>query len=275
MAEELADHSRLGLAGLQQRTQAFGHDPAGRDQPQPVLVRELEVREPRLDLLPEPPDAEVALAHARVVQEDDAARAHLREPRLEVMPDGLIRVIAVNVQQVNRAVAEARQGFVESASDEAGEVLVEWVVVRPQVFQHLRPVEAAVLVAPPHVYGEAARPQARLPDRLAEGAVGDARESAQLDDHARAQGGDQVHREGDVRGPGGDGESERVAKTQGVAQGVEGEWSGAFHDSFLAGPLPRNDGRVGNLHFERGKYQDRRGRNLDGRHPLTRVAGCE
>src|SRR5690606_19329849 len=61
----------------------------------PVAVEELKRRELCLDFLPVLPDAEVGAKHVRVVEQDDAAIAHLRPPRLEVGPNGFVSVQAV------------------------------------------------------------------------------------------------------------------------------------------------------------------------------------
>ena len=124
---------------------------ADREHAEPVAVREREAGVPLRELVPEAPHAEVALADARVVEQHDAAVAQLRQPRLDVVRDGLVRVAAVDVEQVDRAVGEASGRLVERLREQARERAVERVVVRAQLLEHLRPVLARCARRPRHV----------------------------------------------------------------------------------------------------------------------------
>ena len=63
----------------------------------------------------------LALADVRVVEQDDPSLAELRQPRLEVVGDGVVRVAAVDVEQVDRAVGEVRRRLVEGLREQARE----------------------------------------------------------------------------------------------------------------------------------------------------------
>ena len=120
-------------------------------------MRELEHGMLVSQLVEEPPDAEVIDAQSGVVEQHDAAAGQLRQPRVEVVPDGVVAVTAVDVEQVDRAVAEAAEGLVEGHAKELREAAVERVVVRAQVGEHLRAVPPGVVVAGPGVDGVAPR----------------------------------------------------------------------------------------------------------------------
>ena len=61
-----------------------------------------------VDLPPEPPDAEPSAADVRVVEQEDAPVAQLRQPGLEVVVHRRVAVRPVEVKQVDRAVGERR-----------------------------------------------------------------------------------------------------------------------------------------------------------------------
>ena len=192
----------LAVVGLEDWTQSLGDLLANGKHPQAVAVDELEARVALPDLHPEPPDAEVPLPDVGVVQQDDPPAAELREPAVEVVTDGVVGVEPVDVQQVDRPVRELPQGLVEGGLQERRDSAVAGVVVRPQLGQDFRAVDAAVFVPLPGVDGEAAGLQIQRAHHLAEGAVGETGVSPQLHQGRRPRRADQVGREGEVLGPG-------------------------------------------------------------------------
>ena len=79
---------------------------------------------------------------------------------------------------------------------------------------------AGLIVAFPCVDGVAFGAEVEFVDGLAEGAVGDAVECAELDEGARTHGADEIHRKGDMLGPAGNLEPEREVQADGMLQGV-------------------------------------------------------
>ena len=107
-------------------------------------------RECRIDLsefVPQSPYAELRHVLAGVVQEYDGARAQLREPRMEVMADGLIVMAAVDMKQIDAPVLEAFERVVEGHLEQGGESPVERVVVTSQFFEDGRVGPARELIA--------------------------------------------------------------------------------------------------------------------------------
>ena len=164
-------------------------------------MREREAGMTHRDVVPEAPDAEVAAADVRVVQQEDAALPELREPALDVVGDRLVRVAAVDVKQVDRPVHESVRRLVERLREQRRERPVERVVVGPQLLEHLGPVRARVRVALPRVDGVAPCPEAERLHRLAQGAVRVALPRAQLDENTRPQRGHGEEGERDVLVP--------------------------------------------------------------------------
>src|SRR5208283_1845676 len=106
-------------AGLQQRPQRLRDGVPGREYTQAVRMVEFEVGISLLDLVPESPDAEaLAIPGLDVVEQDDPPIGHLRQPRIEIVTDGVIGVKTIDVKDVDATVPESRQGLVEGGSDE-------------------------------------------------------------------------------------------------------------------------------------------------------------
>src|SRR5207248_10759556 len=86
-----------------------------------------------------------------VVEEDDATIAELRLPGLEVVQDGLVRLVAVDVKQVDLPIVEAVQSLVESHLEEGREARVPRVVVSPQVCEDLGTIPPALGITDPRI----------------------------------------------------------------------------------------------------------------------------
>src|SRR5262249_38957054 len=106
---------------VEQRLDRAGQTRAHPEDAEPRAIHEHEARPTLAELSPQFPRSEVALPHVDVVQKNDPALAHLRKPTFEVVANGLVGVIAVDVQQVDRAVAKVPEGLVEGTLHETRE----------------------------------------------------------------------------------------------------------------------------------------------------------
>ena len=94
---------------------------ADREYSQAVVMKEGEVRVRAAKLVPKAPDPEIPLPDVDVVKQDDAAIGELGVPELVVMPNGVIGMAAVDMQQVDGAVREVGERLIESRADQARE----------------------------------------------------------------------------------------------------------------------------------------------------------
>ena len=168
---------------------------------QAVMMQEGKAGMASRELLPVPPSAEVALADVDVVQQDHSARRQLRPPSLEVVPNGVQGVIAVEVQQVDRPVGEMGQRVVESGADQARETCIMPIVVRAKLGEYIVAVKAGLRIAQPGVHGVGGGLELQFRDGLAERGIGRAIVGAELDQHPRPVRVDQPEGERDVPEP--------------------------------------------------------------------------
>ena len=201
--EQLIDDRRIVAAeSLRQLTEGGRHLVADQQDPQAMRMAKLERRIALGQFGPQLPHPEAASALHGVVEEDDARRRHLRQPGLEIVLDRLVGVQAIDVQQVDAAVAELVQGIVERGAHEVREAGEMTVVDGAEFGEDFFAVGLRVLVALPGVHRIANGLQAALFDGLAERQVGCAAMGAELDEYLRPQRIHQPTRERDVAGPG-------------------------------------------------------------------------
>ncbi len=158
-----SDVLRLGRAGAEKRAQQRGFRRlATRRFPdaQPPAVPELETLAFLADFLPELPGPEIVVTRGDVVKERDAAWAEFAPPRLEIVPDGLVGVQAVEMDQVKAPVGEAVQSVVEGGAHQIGEAGVKLLVVAAHIFIDVFLVETRLRVALPGIDGVADRARA-------------------------------------------------------------------------------------------------------------------
>src|SRR5271157_569424 len=86
---------------------------------QTVLVEELEAGILGLDLFPEPPDPEILDVLHDIVEEDHSPIAQLGSACLVIVTDGLVGVIAVDVEKIDLTVLEAWGGLIEGHLQQA------------------------------------------------------------------------------------------------------------------------------------------------------------
>ena len=178
------------MGGVQELHEPRVDGGSDREHSESMPVVEGEGRVVRRELLPEPPDPELGLPHVRVVQQHDAVVAELRQPRREIVGHVLVAMGAVDVEQVDRSVAERSHRLVERLLPELRERSVQRVVVAAELLEHFRPVRSGVDVTRPRVDGVAASRKLERGDCLAESAVGVALPGPELDDRRGPERGD-------------------------------------------------------------------------------------
>ena len=166
-----------------------------------VAVQELEAWIARFELQPEFPDAEVGFADVGIVQQHDGRGAELRQPRFEIVPDRVIRMQAVDVEQVDGSVAELQQGLVERRTDDPREGAEVTVVKVGPFLEDVIAIEPGLMVALPGVHRVAGGIDVEVLNRLREGRVAVPGMRAELDEHARPQHVDQPEGERNVGDP--------------------------------------------------------------------------
>src|SRR6185295_4103285 len=114
-------------------------------------VYELEMLVPGFYLVPNPPHPEITLSDIDVVQQDHSGCAHFWKPRLEIMFYSFVRVIPIDVKQVDGPVAKVFQRLVKCALDKPGETLVEKRIVSAQFRQDFRSIESGVTISLPGI----------------------------------------------------------------------------------------------------------------------------
>jgi hypothetical protein len=166
-----------------------------------VGVAKLEVRVATLELAPQSPYAEISLAHIDVVKEDDGTRGEFLPPRLQVVRDGLIRVITVHVQQIDTGIGKVLDGIVECGTNQTRKGPVAGVVMSGQFLEDFFAVISGVGITPPGVYGEAGRAQSEPVDSLGEREVRVAGVRPQFHKSPRSERIDDPEGEGNVARP--------------------------------------------------------------------------
>ena len=106
-------------------------------------------------LIPQLPNPKTALMHIGIVKQNHSSPGELGQPGFKIMPDGLIGMESINMQQVNRALAEMGYGFVERHPQQPRDALVMAVVVFGEFVEHGRIIVACVLVPLPGVHCKA------------------------------------------------------------------------------------------------------------------------
>ena len=143
-------------------------------------MHKLKMRELRPELAPEAPHAEVVAPDVRIMEHDDRAIRQLGAPGPEILGDRVVGVQPVDVQQVDLAIAEVRQGLGERRAQQGGEAPVAAVVQLRDAEIYRFIVVSGVLIAAPCVHGVASRAGRQSVGGLAERGIGDRAFRAQL-----------------------------------------------------------------------------------------------
>ena len=83
---------------------------------QPMMVPEIEARELLRQLVPQAPHTEITFVDVDIMEQHDRAVGQLGAPSVEIMPDGVIGMESVDMQQVDRAIGEIGDGRIEGSS---------------------------------------------------------------------------------------------------------------------------------------------------------------
>src|SRR4030088_2395456 len=114
------DRRLVFRAALEERPKRLVHGAANLDNAQTVAVREFETMVATLQVAPELPDPELPLAHIDVVEQHDAAIREFRQPGFEVMSDIVVSVPPIDMQQIDRTVAEMGQSLMKFRTYDSG-----------------------------------------------------------------------------------------------------------------------------------------------------------
>src|SRR5438105_15404609 len=112
-------------------------------------VEELEAWHLYAEFLPETPNAEVCLPHVGIVKDYDAAPAQLPAPSFEVVPDGLVRVQPIDVEQIDATVGKMIGRKVEGCSDQSRKRPVSRIVILDELFVYVFAVLARLGISLP------------------------------------------------------------------------------------------------------------------------------
>ena len=159
---------RRFAVGGEQRTNGVALCRPDAQYPQPMMVPEVEARELLRQLVPQAPHTEITFVDVDIVEQHDRAVRQLGAPSLEIMPDGIVGMESVDMQQVDRAIGEICDRRIESAPHEVRKSRIADVVIVSQRGINLLAVKAGLIVAKPSVDSARLRAQAEPVDCLAE-----------------------------------------------------------------------------------------------------------
>src|SRR5262245_16675555 len=121
--EEVLNMSRgLGVGRLTNKpSDRLAHLNADCKYAEAVAMHKFESWEAGTLFRPEAPNAELAFSHIRIMKQNDGTGAQLGKPAGEIVRNRVVRVIAIDVEQVDRAVIEIGGGLVEGHPHQHGE----------------------------------------------------------------------------------------------------------------------------------------------------------
>jgi len=138
------------------------------------------------------------------MQQDDSATSYLGQPRAEVASYSIVGMKAINVQKVDGFVIKLGQCVVEASSEKIGKLPIVAIIVVVDLVENFLAVKAGVLIAVPVIDGVTQAGEFEFFDGLAKCEVGLAPVSAEFDDKAGLQGGDQIICKCEMAGPAAD-----------------------------------------------------------------------
>ena len=106
------------------------------------------------------------------MKQDDSVLGELGTPSLKVVPDSVVSVKAIYVQEVNRTVGEMSHCFIKRRSYETRESGVTFIVIGGKLGEYGIDVDASMVVTFPCIDGVALGRQLECFDYLAERKVG-------------------------------------------------------------------------------------------------------
>ena len=90
-------------------------------------------RIPSGQLSPQAPNAKIAPVFSNIMEQRDGALAHLGQPGFEIVPGRIVRVEAVDMQQIDRPIANGGGRLIEGALVKSRECAIQRVVMMLQV----------------------------------------------------------------------------------------------------------------------------------------------
>lgn len=138
----------------------------------------------------------------RVVEQHDGVGRELRTPALEIVAHRFVGVQSIDMQQVDRAILERAQRFVEGHAQQRREGAERGGIETAQVLVDVFAVIAGMLIAALGIDREGAGREAECAETLAEGGIGHAAMSAEFDEKPGPQSHRQPEGEGNVADPG-------------------------------------------------------------------------
>lgn len=145
-----------------------------------------------LELVPDFPDAKTFTSDPDIVEEEQSAGSNFRQPGIDVMADGVFRVQAIEVKNVDTVVSEPIQSFIKVAPEQGGKRFIVSPIVLGDLGKGGLVVLTCMVIAAPGVHAKTARPGPAFRRSLAKGEVAFTAIDAQLDEQARAESGHQV-----------------------------------------------------------------------------------
>src|SRR5271166_2540586 len=167
-------------------------------------MQEFETGKLRTQLCPKPPDAEVTFSNIGIVEENDRAIGQFRSPTFEIVTDRFISVGAVDVQQIHRSLRYITKRVVESAEEKFGKGAVALVMETAKIQIDFLPVVSRLFLAFRCVHRKAASIESIAHHCLAERRISDSVMSAEFDESARSDNGNNPMSKGDMTIPGTD-----------------------------------------------------------------------
>src|SRR6202035_2048067 len=122
--------------------------------PETVGMNKLERRISGSDFGPVTPYTKVPLADVGVVKHHNATRAHLWEPRREIMRNSFVSMKPIYMEKINAPIGKLGQCLIKRTAYEGRKRTVKRVVIITQFAIHLVAIRAGIFVAFPMVHSE-------------------------------------------------------------------------------------------------------------------------
>nr|WP_233517018.1 hypothetical protein [Pseudotabrizicola alkalilacus] len=168
---------------------------------QTMLIPEVDRRVCFFQLCPVLPDPKAAFAYFGIVKQHHGTVGQLGQPAFVVFLDVIIKVSAIKVQNVDRAIFDIIKRLGKGLAQQGAEPGIRPVLLLNGV-EHLFAIAPGMFVALPGVNGDAAGGQSRFFYGLTKGKIGISVVRPQFDNLARPRRRDQPHCERTMAQPG-------------------------------------------------------------------------
>ena len=149
------------------------------------------------------------------MEEQDPARPNFREPEIDVVTHGLLRMESIEVENVDALRLELGERVIEAGTQKRGERFVVCSIVRGDLGKSGLVITAGLLVAAPGIDAETSRAGVVLGRGLAKGEIAFAPIDTELDEKRRSQCGHEVIGEMKMVRPGADSVDARLELARG------------------------------------------------------------